>query len=181
MPSMAERRSWLTIEGVVNGIVITLGTLALFALLLLTFSDVLTRNLFNAPIPGAQEVSENWLMVILVATGIWWSSVVRDHIRVTLLTETIGPNTFKLVEIVVTLASVALLLRMAQLGLISAIASMQEGEYTGAYNTIVWPLRYLLTAAFFGYAVVLVIHLVNLLTGKTRPQEEPVGSPEDMI
>ncbi|MEW6425449.1 MAG: TRAP transporter small permease [Bacillota bacterium] len=60
-----------------------LSTGVLSVLMILIVADVLARFLFNAPIPGAPELSE-LLMVILVFPALAWCALEGKHVRVEL-------------------------------------------------------------------------------------------------
>lgn len=158
-----------------------LGAFCLFALILLIFLDVLSRNLFNTPIPGALEVTEYWLMVPLVSVGIWWAGVGHEHVRVSMLTEILGRNALRLADTIVSLLSIAILLRMAWLGFGVAFESMADGEYAGAYKIVIWPVRFIAALGFLSFALVLVTHVYTFLAGagpEAEVHEDHMESPE---
>jgi TRAP-type C4-dicarboxylate transport system permease small subunit len=157
---------------------IGLGTFCLYALVLLTFADVLSRNLFNRPIPGVLEVTEYWLMVPMVFIGIWWAGLGHEHVRVTMLTEALGRNSLKLAESVVALISILILLRMAWLGFHVAYESMSDGEYAGAYKIVIWPVRFVTALGFLSFALVIAKHIYLVLFRAETDAEEHMESPE---
>lgn len=161
-----------------KSVLVGLGTFCLYALVALTFTDVLSRNLFNTPIPGALEVTEYWLMVPMVFIGIWWAGLGHEHVRVTMLTEVLGRNALKLAEAIVALVAIAILLRMALLGFHVAYESMIDGEYTGAYKIVIWPVRFVTAIGFLSYALVLLRHLVVVLKGRDTDSDDHLESPE---
>lgn len=61
-----------------------LGCVALAVMMMLTAADVVLRYFFNSPIPGAYELTE-FTMVIFVACGLSYCSIMRGHVSVDLL------------------------------------------------------------------------------------------------
>ncbi|MBM3523191.1 MAG: TRAP transporter small permease subunit, partial [Alphaproteobacteria bacterium] len=67
-------------------VLLSLGSLALTALMLLSVSDALLRSFLNAPLFGAQEVAR-MLLVATVAFGIPAATIVGQTISIDILTE----------------------------------------------------------------------------------------------
>jgi TRAP-type C4-dicarboxylate transport system permease small subunit len=64
----------------------TLGVLVaalLFAMMALTFVDVIGRYVFNSPLPGAYEIAEN-LLAICVFAALPLAALRREHVTVSL-------------------------------------------------------------------------------------------------
>ena len=140
-----------------------LGTFCIIALIALIFIDVLSRNILNKPIPGVMEVTEHWLMVPMAFVGIWWAGLKNEHVRVTILTEVLGPKSRLISELIVGLCSVFFLLQMAWVGLDVAIESYQDGEYAGAFKILIWPVRFVGVFGFFSFACVIAMRLYSIL------------------
>ena len=68
-----------------------LGTLVLLALALIGTSDVLTTRILDQPIPGVIKLSEAGLVLILFL-GLAVAARNRDHIRVDILVNRLGPR-----------------------------------------------------------------------------------------
>lgn len=85
-------RSELSRLGFFLGRVLTLFSgMTLFAMMWLTLADVIGRDVFNAPIPGAFEITEV-LMGIVVFSGLPQVTVTDGHVSVTLLDPLFGPR-----------------------------------------------------------------------------------------
>ncbi|GAA0616207.1 TRAP transporter small permease [Paenochrobactrum glaciei] len=140
-----------------------LGTFCIIALILLIFSDVLSRNIFNKPIPGVMEMTEHWLMVPMTFVGIWWAALKNEHVRVTILTEVLGSKSRLIAEVVVGCCAAFFLLQMSWIGLGVAIESYQDGEYAGAFKIITWPVRFVAVIGFLSFACVIALRLYTIL------------------
>lgn len=140
-----------------------LGNATLIGLILLIFGDVLMRNLFNLPIPGVMEITEHWLMVPMVFIGIWWAGVTNEHVRVTMMTEKLGPKAGLVSEGIVSALSVMMLLAMSWYAFGVAYESFQDGEYAGAYELLIWPVRFVTGLGFFSLAIIIAHRFYTLL------------------
>lgn len=140
-----------------------LGNATLIGLILLIFADVLMRNLFNLPIPGVMEITEHWLTVPMVFIGIWWAGVTNEHVRVTMMTEKLGPKANLVAEGITSVVSAAILLIMSWYAFGVAYESFQDGEYAGAYELLIWPVRFVTGLGFFTLAIVILQRFYTLL------------------
>lgn len=153
------------------------GSFCIVALILLIFTDVLSRNIFNKPIPGVMEVTEHWLMVPLTFVGIWWAALKNEHVRVTILTEVLGSKSRLIAELIVGVCAVLFLLQTSWIGLQVAMESYQDGEYSGAFKIITWPVRFVVAIGFFSFACVIAMRLYTIL--KAGRAEELSGDIEE--
>lgn len=140
-----------------------LGTFSILALISLIFIDVLSRNILNKPIPGVMEATEHWLMVPMTFVGIWWAGLKNEHVRVTILTEVLGPKSRMIAELIVGICVVLFLLQMSWVGLDVALESYQDGEYAGAFKIMIWPVRFVTIFGFLSFACVVVLRLFQIL------------------
>ncbi|NIY76769.1 TRAP transporter small permease [Thalassospira sp. HF15] len=157
---------------------VRLGTFCIYALVLLILADVLSRNLFNLPVPGVLEVSQYWLMVPMVCIGIWWAGRTHQHVRVTMLTENLGENALKLADAIAGCAAVLGLLIVSWFSFQVAYESMLDGEYAGAYKIVIWPVRYVVALGFLSFAFVIARQLVDTLSNPKRCDSVHSENPE---
>jgi TRAP-type C4-dicarboxylate transport system permease small subunit len=68
--------------------------LSLFAMVALTFADVIGRRFFNAPIYGAHDLTEH-MMAIIVFTGLPLLTSARGHLSVDLLDRWLMKESFR--------------------------------------------------------------------------------------
>ena len=78
----------------------------LVGLTVLTVGNILGRWLFDAPLPGAVELTEIG-MVAIVFMGLAYAQVRGDHIRVDLLYERLGRRGRRVLDLLATLVSFA--------------------------------------------------------------------------
>lgn len=154
-----------------------LGNATLIGLILLVFADVLLRNLINMPIPGVMEVSEHWLMVPMVFVGIWWAGHSNEHVRVTMVTEKLGAKASLVAEIIVGMLSAALLTLMSWYAFTVAWSSYIDGEYAGAFEIIIWPVRFVTGLGFLSLALVVLqrVWLALRADGAAAPEQTDIN------
>src|SRR6201995_5667837 len=73
-------------------VLLYLGVLANFAMMCLTSADAFSRYLFNAPILGAMEITEKYLMVASIFLGLSYAYRGGLFIRVTFLVDRLSGN-----------------------------------------------------------------------------------------
>lgn len=107
-----------------------LGAALVFAMMALTFVDVVGRYLFNAPVKGSAEATELMLAVIVFA-GLPLAAAAREHIRIDLLEQVLAEGAkrrqaafgFAFAAIVTAFVAWRLALRAAELGRLGDLSS----------------------------------------------------------
>jgi TRAP-type C4-dicarboxylate transport system permease small subunit len=105
-----------------------LGAALVFAMMALTFVDVVGRYLFNAPVKGSAEATELMLAVIVFA-GLPLAAAAREHIRIDLLEHVLSERAkrrqavFGFTVIVTAFVAWRLALRAAELGRLGDLSS----------------------------------------------------------
>ena len=130
----------------------------LFAMMILTFTDVMGRYLFNHSVPGGFEITEI-LMAMLIFAGLPLVTRREEHVSVDLLDHLMPQGMRRAVRVVMELLGGALLLGLAYL-------MWHKAQKVAAYGdtTTVLQIRY----APYVYAIVVflviagVVHLVNV-------------------
>lgn len=131
----------------------------LFAMMLLTFVDVVGRYLFNQSVVGAFEITEI-MMALLIFAGLPLVVRRREHVTVDLVDRFFSPRIRRAYGVAIELASGALMLGLAHLMWRKAGRSASYGD-----TTTVLLIKY----APFVYAIVAflvmagIIHFYNAL------------------
>lgn len=155
-----------------------LGNLTLVGLILLIFVDVVMRNTVNMPIPAVMEVTQHWMMVPMVFIGIWWAGLSNEHVRVTIMTEKLGPKAQLAAEVIGGVMSVLLLLVMSWYAFGVAYDSFESGEYAGAYEIYIWPVRFVTGLGFASLAILIAQRLYTLVRQGGPAAETPADISE---
>jgi TRAP-type C4-dicarboxylate transport system permease small subunit len=107
-----------------------LGAALVFAMMALTFVDVVGRYVFNAPVKGSAEATELMLAVIVFA-GLPLAAAAREHIRIDLLEHVLSERAkrrqavfgFGVAAIVTAFVAWRLALRAAELARLGDLSS----------------------------------------------------------
>jgi TRAP-type C4-dicarboxylate transport system permease small subunit len=139
----------------------------LMALLLCSFLDVAGRGLFNSPLPGAVELSE-MMMALLVASALPLVTAKNAHIVVDFLDPVLGPRLRRVQAVVVALFAIALLVTLAWQLWLQALDMAQHNAETAFLGLPMAPVIGFMAAMC---AVAAVVHLW-LLARRLRSGKE---------
>jgi TRAP-type C4-dicarboxylate transport system permease small subunit len=115
----------------------------LFAMMLLTFVDVIMRYLFNAPIKGSFEISET-LMAILIFAGLPLVSRAGEHVTIDSALRLASVAVRKFMTLVAQLGCAAALVGMAWLLYLKANRFASAGDVTQSLKLPIAPVVYLM-------------------------------------
>lgn len=136
----------------------------MFAMMALTFVDVVCRYLFNRSIPGSFEITEI-MMAVLIFAGLPLVSRREEHVSVDLIDHFTTPGLRRVQRRVIELVSSVLLLSLAYLLWRKAGQVAQYGDTTTVLLIRLAPYVYLM-AAFLGVAG--IVHLFKTLAPDRR-------------
>lgn len=128
-----DRIEWLTVR---------LAALALVAMVLLTTADALGRYLFNTPIEGAMEFTNEFLMPTLVFFAISYVYRMGGHVRVTILSDHFPASVQRVLMTIFDALTTLLFAALTWGVLLRTIDSYGMREYSSS------PLGYLLAPSY---------------------------------
>ena len=148
----------------VERILVRIAAFALVAMVALTTGDALSRYFFNAPVTGAMELNNEFLMPALVFFMVSYVYRMGGHVRVTLLSDHFPPR-LQRASLVLFDGLTTLLFAAVTWGVVvRAIDSYGMREYSSS------PLGYLLAPSFaivaVGAALMTVRALVATVTAR---------------
>lgn len=170
---MAKGKSEMSpIDKIISFVEAKMVYLALFITLLMSIlvsCDALSRYLFDHPIPGAYEITEEYLLPIIAFLSFSAVYVMGGHVRVTMLIEHIPKSIMKPIDIVIDILCVGF-------GFLVTLGTMQTMLHAIKYNEysisiLAYPMSPVYTIVFFGSVVLTVRMLYNLLTGAEKTGE----------
>lgn len=147
----------------------------LFAMMVLTFVDVVLRYVFNAPIRGGFEVSET-MMAILIFAGLPMVSRKGEHITIDSLVRLAPPRLKQLGAIVVQLGCAAALMGMAWLLWLRAMRFSAAGDVTQTLKLPIAPVVQLMALLT---VVTAIIHIILAWQALRAPDGGPRSSGDD--
>lgn len=157
-------------------VLLWLSGLALILMMLHVTADVLSKYLFNAPVPGTAEVVAAYYMISVVFLPLAYVEVANRSIVVEMIYDLL-PNGAKYpLDIIGTLISLAFFGFLAYLGVGLAEEAFAVREYVdGLWRIVVWPSRFLIPLGMAVAALALLLRLVDLLRGHRMAAH---GAPE---
>jgi len=139
---------------VINGV----GVGILVVMMLLTTADVTLRYIFNRPITGAMELTE-LMMAVLVACGLAYAAVHKEHIRVELIISRFSPRAQAVINAITCFFSLGIFSLITWRSILYA-EYLRLGGVTSAVLLIpVYPFVYVVA---FGSALLCLIFVCNL-------------------
>ena len=149
------------IDRLVRWLALFCGGLILFALMVVTITDVVFRYALNAPIFGSQDVSVI-LLVLVVAFSIAYGGRTGAHVSVEVFTRLFNPLIDRIASVFVrVIGAVVMILATWQLYLAGAVAT-DLAEGTQLLAIPFEPFYYALCVGIGLYAAVLVMEAVLL-------------------
>lgn len=159
---MSEPRPGISLGAYVDTLLGMIGALVLFGMMMLTFTDVVLRYAFNAPMQGAFEVTE-LLLVVLIFSGLPLVSRNDKHVTADLIDRLLTTRLRRLVAVVTHLIFCAALLGVGWLMWGKAGKLAQVGDTTQILRITLAPFVYLTSVLLL---VTAIIHLVKAYRGE---------------
>lgn len=157
-----------------------LAVLAAVGLILLALNvgaDVIGRAFFNAPVTGTLEMTAYWWMPILTLLAFGATERRQEHIKVTILLDTLPPRLRQLVEAVFGLVTCALLTWLAWHASAQAIESAGYRETTASTPPVViWPFKFVAIAGVGMLALQTLASVWRYATGVLPIDHTPAES-----
>jgi len=118
-----------------------LSGILLFVLMLITFVDVLGRNLLNRPLNGASELTEI-LLALVIFLMLPHVTLRNQHIAIDLVENVAGPKVLAAFDVLASLLSATMFFLIAWQSWVLANKAMGYGDSTAALNIPVGPVLY---------------------------------------
>jgi len=96
-------------------------------MMLLTSADAVARDVWNRPIPGAFELS-SFMLSVFVLLGLAYAQQMKDHVRVTILSDRLPEKVSDALNIFTTLLSMFIVAIMCWQGVIVAFEASSVSD-----------------------------------------------------
>lgn len=133
-----------------------LASMALFALMMVTLVDVLGRNFFNHPLPGAIEITE-FLLCIVILLSFPLVTLLNQHLVIELFETSLGPRLNKIGTFLSAGLGMGLYAVAARYLWILAARSARNGEITPTLQWPYAPMIYLMSVLCAASAVAFLL------------------------
>ncbi len=145
---------------------------ALLWLMLLTVVAVVMRYVFNAPILGAQDISELSLAVV-VFLGIPYCGRTGGHVAVDLISTVAPESWLRYTDTLMRLLSAALFAVVAWQSMDQGLDALKYGEATNLVEIPHHPFMFLMSLGWLLFALVLLLQACSgILRVPQTPQEK---------
>lgn len=144
----------------VIGLICTYICMALLAAMaLLIVSDVIARHLFHSPIQGGAE----WAQVMLVScmTSLGASIMTGSMVDINMLTKNFKPKAQLILEVVILIASLAIIVLIAYQQFVQGMRSMDRNVVWSAINFPQWPFLVLFGVSYAVAALVVIMTIIR--------------------
>ncbi len=155
-----------------RGLTLVSSGLILFSMLFVS-AEVISRQLFNAPIPSHLELSELFLPPIIFLAVAYTQST-AGHVRMTIFVDMLGPRTRRAAEIGA---------RILSLGIYSVLCYYSGKHAYRAWVVddvtmsppyfLIWPSAVLVPVGIFLACLRLYLELLHLAFPRLLPESEP--------
>ncbi len=135
-----------------------LAALTLLFIMLLTCVDVAGRYIFNAPVPGALEVTE-FVMGALIFTSLPLVTLRQEQVTVDLFEQFIPRFVKPALHVLLNAVSCACLAVISWRLWVKAGQMLNNGEFTAVLQVKIWPLVYYMSfqAAVTAFVLLLIM------------------------
>ena len=134
-----------------------IASLSLALMLVHICADLLSRNLFNWPLPGTIEIVQSWYMVPIAFLPLALAERAEQHIVIEIVSQRLRIDVQRWLRVVASLLSAAYFSLIAWVCWGSALKKMAEGEYQrGPAEVVIWPTRFAIPLGCALLALVLI-------------------------
>jgi TRAP-type C4-dicarboxylate transport system permease small subunit len=144
----------------VNRFIAGVGALFLIPLMIITAGDVVSRDVFNHPIPGTVELSQ-YMLAVFILLGLAYAQQIKAHVAVSLITSRLPRYAQLILSIIATLLSLSISGILVWQGWVIGIA---EKTVSDMLRVPQYPFRLIVAVAAFLMCLELVVDLGDSLT-----------------
>ncbi|MDJ0359764.1 TRAP transporter small permease [Rhodococcus sp. H29-C3] len=136
--------------------------------------EVGARNIFNNPLPGTLEITQNWSMVIIVMLAMGYAELTGDHIRAPIFTQKLSPTSLWLSNILVASIALFFIGALTYYSILAAQFSISIQQVSlGSLMIPIWPVKIVLAIGFGLFTLQLLTTLI-VLCKDGRPRSSNV-------
>ena len=143
------------------------GSIALFAMMMLTTVDVVGRYFFNKPILGAFELTE-FLVLILIFSFLSPSQAKKSHVAVDLIFQHFPRKLREIIDIVNHLLCMLFMALISYRCFVRALEIKGFGEATSNLGIIKYPFAFFVVFGCMALSIEYLRDLIRLLSGNRK-------------
>lgn len=156
-------RALLRLQDGLLTLLAVIGALAIGALMLHVFTDVILRNVSNTPIPATYEIVTNYYMIALAFIPLAWVERGGGMVQVEVIDSFMSRPMLKWSDRLVALISTLIYGALAWFTMESALKNMASGTFVMAQSVPVptWPAYFLVPLGFGLAGLVTAIRMIT--------------------
>lgn len=149
------------------------GGIVLLLMMFQVVADVFMRAFMGAGFPATPDIVSKYYMVAISVLPMALTELDRRHIEATIFTQKLRGKTLSAVLLFGFLLFGAVLVILFYGSTLEAISKTQRGTYVeaGLMRVVTWPSYWILPFSFGLALIVIVIRIIELLTGQFRDGE----------
>ncbi|MBU1567618.1 MAG: TRAP transporter small permease [Proteobacteria bacterium] len=149
-------------------LVATISGIGLLALMVVMAGDVFGRYLFNHPIPGAYELVE-YLMAIIVPFSIAYSAAQKCHVGVDILVERLPKKIRAIVDIITQFLTIILVSIVIWQGWVGFFEAQSSSIRSAVLEIPNYPFLLAVPIGFMAFVVFVFCHLLKTIKEVLKP------------
>jgi TRAP-type transport system small permease protein len=146
------------------------GAVALFAMMLLTASDVVGRYLFNKPVLGAYELTE-YLVLILIFSFLSNTQAHKDHVSVDLIFVKFPKKARFIINLFNHIVCLVLMLLICWMSFLKALELKEVGEASANLHIPQYPFVYFLVIGCVVMSIEYVRDIILIISGNEDKED----------
>ena len=154
-------------ESVLDQFLGFLASTVLMLLMIVTFIDVTGRYLFLAPLPGAFEMTEI-MMAMLIFAGLPLVSRANQHVTVNLIIGLLSPKIRHFQRLITQIIMTLVFGVMAWRMWIKAVEMLVQGDETAYLLIPIAPVAFFMTILLGVSSLIVAIQFARIIRGKER-------------
>lgn len=149
---------------------------AIFLLMFLAAIQVVSRKVFNMPIPGYIDYAEQSI-AIFAFLGAAYCQRLGGHVRMELVLDRFRGRLLWLLELITATAAFVIIAILAKYSFDHFLRAWQIGDSTIDINLPVWPSKLMVSVALMFLAMRLLIQVAGFFRLFADPSKEPIAVP----
>jgi TRAP-type C4-dicarboxylate transport system permease small subunit len=137
----------------VNRFIAGVSGVFLIPLMIMTAVDVVSRDVFNHPIPGTVELSQ-YMLAIFILLGFAYTQQVKAHVAVSIIISRLPQNARFILNLITTLMGLFIFFILAWQGL---VVGVEERTVSDMLRIPQYPFRILVAVAAFFVCLELLV------------------------
>ena len=148
----------------ISQILAVIGAIILLGMMIIIVLDVGGRYLFNAPLPGANELA-GILLVVVASWGIGYCQLLKKHISIDIIYTRFNPKGQSVLNIIANAAFIVVGVLICWQMFVKTYEYINKPQLTEILGIPLWPFMLILAIGFGWASLVYFIELIKLVKG----------------